>query len=846
MLRATLKGMAGRKARLALTSLAVVLGSAFIAAALVLTASIEATVNDLNSDQYAGVDVIVEPVEPETRGERMVRDGISGETLTAVEAADGVAEVTTSVSWMVNAIGADGKLVGGFVPTMAVNWGDEWTERELREGRGPSADHEVAVSAEFAADSGLGLGDTVTAYSLSSDKTEYDIVGVYGYPGGRDSIDGSTELAFTTATAQLLVFDGADSYSAFAVHAEEGTTAAELRDRLAAAVGDDAEVVTHEEFVAEESAESAEATGIIGNFLLGFGAIAVFVSVFLIANTFSIVIAGRLKEIAMMRAIGASRDQIVRSVLTEALVLGSIAAIIGAAVGVAGGIGLTRLASSVLLDTAEVAQSVPLSAVLAALIVGIGVTVLAALVPAVRASRVAPVEAMRDAAKTDKPVTGVTVAGAIVTAVGVGLIALGLTENLGDRNLMGTALGAGAVFIGATLLTAWLSRPLVGLLGGLWSWNFAGKLGRRNAARNPRRTAITAAALMIGVTLVTATATLLTSVKTSFENYFDDTIEAELFVTGPATSTIPATFEPASVDRIRAVDGVETAVDVYYDVSQIDGTEQYVNATTDFDGIIDLFGGELAEGSISDLADDEIAVNASGAEDLGVGLGDTVEATFSRGGEAHELTVAAVLADNENTDGWYVSTAHTEEFFTTKPTMALVDVADDADIAAVTADLEGVLADEPEVSVQNHDEYLAQVTVLFDFAIIAIQLLLGLAMVVAVIGVINTLVLSVLERTRELGMLRAIGMTRGQTTRMVTVESVTIALFGALLGIGVGIGLAWVLQQALSEEGIDVFAVPTGLMIGYVCAAVVVGLLAAIAPAVRASKVNILGAIAYE
>ncbi|WP_026924675.1 ABC transporter permease [Glycomyces arizonensis] len=846
MLRATLKGMAGRKARLALTSLAVVLGSAFVAAALVLTASIEATVNDLNGDSYEGVDVLVQPVEPETRGERLVRDGVSAETLAAVEDLDGVASASTTVSWMVNALDENGKIVGGLAPTMAVNWGDESTVRELREGRAPEAAGEVAVSAKFATDSGLGLGDTVTAYSLTTDPTGYEIVGVYGYSGGRDSQSGNTELAFTTTEAQRLVFDGRDVYTAVAVHAAEGVGTDELLADVSGVAGDEAQVITKAEYDAAASAETAEATELIGNFLLGFGAVAVFVSVFLIANTFSIVIAGRLKEIAMMRAIGAGRDQIVRSVLTEALILGSVAAVVGAVLGIGGGAALTSAASNFMLDTAKVAVAVPVNAVLAALAVGIGVTVLSALAPAVRASRVPPVEAMREAAKADKPITGMTVTGAVIALAGAALVALGLTESLGDRNLLGAGVGAGLVFIGVTLLTAWLARPLVAVLGMLWSWSFAGKLGRRNAARNPRRTAVTAAALMIGVTLVTATATLLTSVKASLDAYYEDNVKAELFVTGPVTASVPGSFDPAAMDDIRGVDGVEAAVELYYDLADIDGTEQYVNATTDFDGIVGLFGGEVAEGSISGLGEGETAMNASAAEQLGVGIGDTVSATFSRGTEAHEFTVVAILADNENTDGWYVSTAYTGEFYTPKPTMALIDVADGGDVEAVSSEVETILADEPTVSVQNHEEFTAQVTVFFDFAIIAIQLLLGLAMVVAVIGVINTLILSVLERTRELGMLRAIGMTRGQATRMVTVESVTIALFGALLGIGVGLGLGWALQRALAGTGVDVFAVPTGLIAGYLAAAVLVGLLAAIAPAVRASKVDILGAIAYE
>jgi len=848
MLRAALKGMAARKARLALTSIAIILGSAFIAAALVLTASIQATVDDLNAEAYAGADALVQPAEAESMSEDLVQQGIPAETLAAVESTAGVDHVATTVSWAISAIGDNGKIVGGLAPTTAVNWADEARERELREGRAPETDGEVAVSAKFAADSGLGLGETVTAYSQTTDPTEYAIVGVYGYAGGRDSISGATEIAFTTTEAQRLVFDGEDAYSVLAVYADDSTGADDLVAALAPVIDADSQVTSWEDYNAEASAETAELTKMVGNFLLGFGLIAVFVSVFLIANTFSIVIAGRLKEIAMMRAIGAGRGQVVRSILAEAILLGTIAAAVGTAVGVAGGAGLTTAIANSFFDAAQVSLAVPPTAILAALAVGIGVTVLAALVPAVRASKVPPVEAMRAAAKTDRPITLLTVTGAITALAGGAAMALGVTGNLGSdtADLTGTAIGAGLVFVGVTMLTAWLSKPLVGALGLLWSWNFAGKLGRRNAGRNPRRTAVTASALMIGVTLVTATATLLTSVKASIEDYFGEAVKAELFITGPAVAEVPASFDPAVMDDIRAIDDVDAAVEVYYDIADIDGTDQYVNTTTDFSGIIGLFGGTLAEGDTGDLADDEIAVNQSAADQLGVGMGDTVTATFSRGTEAHEFTVAAILVDNENTDGWYVAPTYVEEFYTTKPMMALVDVADDADIDAVTAAVDDALAGEPEVSAQNHEEFVGEVTVFFDFAIIAIQLLLGLAMIVAVIGVVNTLILSVLERTRELGMLRAIGMTRGQTVRMVIVESVTIALFGAVLGIAVGLGLGWALQNALADTGVDVFAVPTALIAGYLAAAVLVGLLAAIAPAARAAKTNILGAIAYE
>ncbi|GAB4003137.1 FtsX-like permease family protein [Glycomyces albus] len=686
----------------------------------------------------------------------------------------------------------------------------------------------------------------MTAYSLSSDETEYEIVGVYGYSGGRDSNAGTTELAFTLPEAQRLVFDGQDVYSAVAVQADDGVNDDELVDRLAAIIGDEATVVTVADYNEESGAETAEAVRLIGFFLLGFGLIAVFVSMFLIANTFTIVITGRLKEFAMLRAIGAGRGQVVRSVLVEALALGAAAAILGAALGVGGGIGMASLASSQFLDTAAISPAVPVSAVLAALAVGIGVTVLSALLPALRASSIAPVEAMRDAARADKPIMGITLLGALIAGLGTALMIYGLAADLGDRDVAFAAGGAGLAFIGLTLLTPWLSRPLVGLLGLVWSWSFAGKLGRRDAARNPRRTAVTAAALMIGVTLVTTAGTLMASVEKSLDAYFDDNVEAELFVTGPAYASVPGTFDPTLMDDMRAVEGVDAAVEMYYDLTEIDGQERTAYASSDVVGGLGLYGIGVEQGSLADMGADDIAVSASAAEAAGVGLGDTVEAVFTRGEEPHELTVTAIVESSDSLTGWFLTPAHVEEFYTPEPTEALIDVADGADIEAVSASLEGVLTDQPEVSVQDRGEYIEELTVMFDFAIIAIQALLGLTMIVAVIGVINTLVLSILERTRELGMLRAIGMTRGQSVRMVTVESLTITLFGAVLGIGVGLVLAWVAQRALIEEGVEIFAVPTELVVGYLAAAVIVGLLAAIVPAVRASRVNILGAIAYE
>ncbi|GAB4003144.1 hypothetical protein GCM10029992_43610 [Glycomyces albus] len=424
MLRATLKGMASRKARLVLTSLAVLLGTMFVAAAMILTATMDKSVSGTIADGYSSVDAVVTSAESET--DWSTGQGNTGtlppEAIGQLESAQGVQEVGPAVEGQVNAIGSDGKLVGTFAPTVGFNWESLDAQQgytEIREGSGPTADDEVAVSAKFITDSGLELGDTVTVYSYSADRADYTIVGVFGLSGGRDSLAGETQMGFTTAEAQRLMTEGEDVYTTIYVAGDVDT------DELASILGSDYRVQTGE----EASEEAAEAFAVVADFMgyifLGFGLVAVFVSIFLIINTFTIIVAQRQRELALLRAIGAGRGQVIRSVLTEALVIGVIASIVGLGLGVALGWGLSQLVSSTMFDGLPVTLLVP-PTTLWALVVGIGVTLLSALVPAVKASGVPPVAAMREAVNPPKPLRTITIAGAIVTAVGGGMLALGL------------------------------------------------------------------------------------------------------------------------------------------------------------------------------------------------------------------------------------------------------------------------------------------------------------------------------------------------------------------------------------------------------------------------------------
>ncbi|MDA1360258.1 ABC transporter permease [Glycomyces luteolus] len=843
MLRATLKGMASRKARLVLTSLAVVLGTMFVAAAMILTATMEKSVTGVIADAFTDVDAVVSSAEDPAaaQGNTPSATLIPADVLETVKGVDGVELADGDVTGQVNAIGDDGKLVGAFAPTIGFNWTDADTGfNEIREGRGPEADDEVIVSAQFVKDAGLGLGDTVTAYSYTADRAEYEIVGVFGLSGDRDSLAGETQMGFTTTAAQRLLTQGEDAYMAIYIEGDAST------DAIAEAVGSEYRVQTGEEASEEAAQGFAAVADIMGYIFLGFGLVAVFVSVFLIINTFTIIVAQRQRELALLRAIGAARGQVVGSVLAEAVVIGVIASIVGLGLGVLLGWGLSQLVSSTVMGGLPVQLQVPVTA-LWALAVGIGVTVLSAIIPAVKASGVPPVAAMREAVNPPKPLRGITIAGIAVTAVGGVLVALGLTDNLGDLGLPGFLSGVGIAFVGITLLTPILSRPLVALLGAVMSWSFAGRLGKLNAGRNPRRTAITASALMIAVALVTGIATLVSSFKETTTELTDSDLESDLIVMGQQGANIP-TFMPETLAEIKALPDVAAVGDLYGEFfgSSIDDEPTMLYASEDLPTSLGIFSGTVAEGSVENLPENGLVVNESAAEERGLELGSTVQVDFAKDNRSDQLQVVAILEDSQLTDGWWLSPAQIPNFSVPKPMQAYIQVAEGADVGAVQAEVEGILADEPEVSVTNNAEFVDQQTAQLDVLLMSVQILLALAIIIAIIGVLNTLVLSVLERTRELGLLRAIGMTRGQAGRMIIVESVIICLFGAVLGIAVGIGLGWTVQQALEEEGLTSFALPWVLIVGYLVAAVKVGLLAAILPALRAVKLNVLNAIAYE
>jgi putative ABC transport system permease protein len=488
---------------------------------------------------------------------------------------------------------------------------------------------------------------------------------------------------------------------------------------------------------------------------------------------------------------------------------------------------------------------VPPAAVIAAFTVGMLVTVLAAVLPALRASRIPPVAAMQEAATPDRPLTRITVIGALVCAAGGTLLALGLAGKLGDATLSGILGGVLISFIGVALLTPLISRPVVSVIGRLFSWSVPGKLGRRNSARNPRRTAITAAALMVGIALITGVNTILSSADKSLHALADKQVSADLFISGDQNSDRPPTFDPAVLEEAKAIPGVRSISAEYWDVGLINGKENWFTAVTDLPAMADMIGLQPAAGSLGTLGPDQVVIDEERAREYGLTVGSTVPAQFAKG-DPHTLTVVGIYAKNEIFQCYLISSSVVPDLHVPQPNMAYLKVTDGASVADVRTQVDALLADSPEVSVSTTSEFIEQTAGSLDIVLRMVQILLALAVLIAVLGIVNTLALSVLERTRELGLVRAVGLSRAQSMRMVTVEAVVISVFGALLGVVVGTGLGSAVVRALEDEGISQLALPWSEMGTYLVLGAVIGVIAAILPAIRAARTNVLAAIAYE
>ncbi|MFI5845923.1 ABC transporter permease [Catenuloplanes sp. NPDC051500] len=841
MLHATLRSLLARRARLLLAGLAVVLGVTFVSGSFVLTGTLGRAFDDLYALQYRDVGVQVRPATGAGAAEDddEIRTGVPAALAGRVAAVPGVESATGIVSVDgARVIGADGKVVTTTGPSrLGSNWTGETALVRLRTGRAPASADEVVLNAALLDAAGLRLGDSVGILTTQPKRT-FTVVGVMEYSGGRDSLGGNLEVSFHDSVASRLMLGRDGLFSA--VEATPGTDA--VRTAVSSTLGAGYRVQTGAELRAAARADAQSDLALFNGVLLGFAAVSLLVGIFLILNTFSIIVAQRTRELAVLRALGGSRWQTVGSVLVEALVIGVVAATAGLGLGIGVGWLLAWLFSG-RSGTGLSGLGVPVAAPLVAYGVGVLVSLVAALVPALRASRIPVVAALRESATPDRPLTTPTVAGVLAGTLGGVLLGVGLAR---DGAPWWIGAGALAAFAGVTLLTPALARPVAGTAGLLFAGTVTGRLGRLNAVRNPRRTAVTATALMVGIALITGLNTVLASTTASLRDRVADRITADLMIAGDSSlADDPPAFDPAIVERVRAVPGVSAVAGTYRGDAVIDGQPGAVSVVTDLRALAGMYSVTATEGTLGELGPDQVAVDTATAGQRGLHAGSAVQVALAYG-EPRTMTVVAVHTGGAAVGQWLLPASEAPHLEVPQVTNVDLTVAPGTSVPDVRRAVETLLADSPEITVTDRDGYLRRQTGRYDSIVTLVQLLLALAVLIAVLGVVNTLALSVLERTREIGLIRAVGLTRGQTRWMVTVEAVIIAVFGALLGVLTGVGLGAAAVRALHGSGLTTLALPWPRIGLYLLVGAAVGVVAAILPAIRAARTNVLHAISYE
>ena len=846
MLRVTLRNLLARKVRLLLSAFAIILGVAFVAGTLVFTNALGGAFDDIIEGSTSDVEVAYPGATDfdSLQDSRTIDAGVVDELEDLPEAADIYPNVSLQSVYV---IGADGKVVGGngppglgFNENGAVNVAGDLIV-EYVDGEPPSGPGQVALDESAAENAGYVVGDEVQVTTPGDPPVmSAELTGIVRFGSGTN---GATLTVFETRAAQQQFLGGEDVYSSITLRAAEGVSQKELAAAVRAVVPDELQVRTGDEIVEVNKEGLDDILGGIRTFLLVFAGVSLFVGIFLIVNTFSILVAQRSKELALLRALGASRGQINRSVLTEALAVGLVGSTVGLGVGYLLALGLKWLFGLFGLDLGSAEFPLTLDAVVASYVVGLLVTAVAGLLPARRASRVAPIEALRDdVALPESALLRRTLVGVLLALLGAGAIAGGFSA---DGNLGLSLIGGGIVVIivGTALGSPVLARPVVLTFGLVYRRAFGttGVLATENALRNPRRTGATASALMIGLTLMSLLAIFSASATASTRSAVEEVVTSQYII----SNAVGQSFSPEVAGEVADVDGVSSVAAVKQAYVDVDGSGSLVGALDP-----GAFGLALAipteAGSFADLRTGTVAVDAGTAESAGVGIGDTVEAAFQAGKE--ELEVVALFPAGKGLGFTYFTTPQTLVDGGLAPQDSYVYVVKEpgADTDEVRDAIEGVVEDLPTVTVKDPEGLVAEQQAQINTFLYIMYALLGLAIIIAVLGVVNTLSLSVIERTREVGLLRAVGTTRAQLRRMIVLEAIVIGVFGALLGVALGTAFGVTLVTALEDQGLSDLAIPWPLLVTFVVVSGILGILAALFPAFRAARLNVLHAITAQ
>lgn len=840
MFSLALKGVRANPFRYLAIVIAIMLGIGFFTATSVLTTSFEDSLNDSIAEAFTDIDAAVRSTESIESEFFEIRQKIPADTANAVRAVDGVDFAEAYLSGYAQVLDAYGKTVGSD-DGQAFGWIDnaEANPFEVTSGSAPTDPTDVVIDESTFEDGGFALGDQVRVLPLAADQ-EFTLVGTIAGDDDGAGFGGQTlSFSFEGATT---VFGTSDVDQIFVV-AEDGVTQDQLVASLDAAIPGSLEAVSGDELVEEFQDLIGTFTSIIGTALNVFAGVALFVGAFVIYNTFSITVAQRTREMALLRAIGASGRQVSSSILVESVVVGIVASLLGVGFGLGLGFGLLQLLGAVA-DDFEIALTIPPAAMATGVLIGTFITVTSAIIPARRGAAVPPIEALRDTAVEEPGVPRRrTAMGAALLAVGAGASIFAVTD--GSFGILGLALPmlVIAVFLlGPAAVGPFaraVSSPFIAIRrrGG----SVTGELARDNASRNPKRSATTSLTLMIGVTLVTTATIFAATLSASLSDQLEDTIVADQVVTiSDAVQEQGGGLDPSITAAIADIDGVEAAAGLRNTTGEYDDGFIEVSGITssELDAVVDL---DLVDGSFDDLAADGIAVHTDLAEDDGLAIGDTVTVRFAQ--SSAELTVVATYDRLELVGQWLVDNAVLDANLPRSlDTSVLVATADGAGVDEALVD---ALASDPTAKAQSTDDFISDQAGQIDQLLVLLYGLLGMSVVVALIGIVNTMALSIHERTRELGLLRAVGMTNRQLRRTVRYESTIIALMGTMIGLGLGLFFGWLVGQAGSDF-FPTFSVPWGTLVVIALIGVVAGLCSGILPARRATKIDILDAVAAD
>jgi putative ABC transport system permease protein len=842
MWRVTIKGLLAHKLRLALTALSIVLGVTFIAGTFILTDTLNKTFDTLFGNVYQNVDFQVRGVAQLGTGGNAQRNTIPQSLVATVQRVPGVAAAEGSVtSPAVQFIGHDGKAISiGGAPTLGVSFDPNQQISALRlvQGTRPTTPDEVVMDLGTAQKYGFKVGQRVRILLPGPTQT-FTLTGIARF-GTANNLAGATLAAFDIPTAQKL-FGEVGRFDDIDVVTQPGANKATVEHAIARALPRGVEVVTGQTVVNEATSAISSALGFFNTALLIFAFIALFVGGFTILNTFSIIVGQRTRELALLRIVGASRRQVFRSVLGEAAIVGLVSSVIGLGLGVLAAIGLEKLLSGfgVTLPSGPIVFEA--RTVIVCVVVGVGVTLVSAIGPARRAVRIAPVAAVSDQqAEEDIPLRRRFTRGGAITALGIALLALGLTAPA--VALVG--LGAALIFVGVAMLAPAVARPMASVIGRPLArlLGMSGRLGRENSMRSPRRTAQTSSALMVGLALVSAIAVFGASLSRSATSSVDNAISADLIITPSNSGGGSGDFSTTLPQQAASVPGVTASSIVYGGQFEVrDSLESLLGlGTRNLHQTVIL---NMTAGTSAALAAGDLLVDTTTASADHLTVGKRVPVKFALTGRT-TMRIGGIYEPNALAGKYVTSDAFFLSHFQNPLPGAVLLKTDGS--AGVQHAVARALKPYPNVQVQSRAQFEAQQAHQVNQLLGIVYALLALAVLIALIGIVNTLMLSVFERTHEIGLLRAVGMRRRQIRAMIRSESVILAVFGAVIGIIVGTGLGLALVSALHSQGVSSTVVPFKSLVVFLILAAALGLIAASWPARRAAKLDVLAAIAAD